>query len=74
VPARIERRISLVTCSESDRLSMGRTDPELADVIVMSAPRSLDVVGATISKISILDCYHISGLSCDPQHAGVRRR
>jgi hypothetical protein len=39
VPARIERRISFVTCSDSDRLSMGRTDPELADAIDMSAPR-----------------------------------
>ena len=35
----MERRISLVTCSDTDRVSMGRTDPELADAIIMLLPR-----------------------------------
>src|ERR1700733_4708480 len=81
VPARIERRISLVTCSDTDRDSMGRTDPELADAIVMSAPigsRGSSPVGSRGSRLfrrryqkyQLLDCYHISGLRCDPRHAG----
>src|SRR5271170_2104566 len=54
-PARIERRISLVTCSDSDRLSMGRTDPELADVTVMSAPAYVGAaLGDDIKNISPL--------------------
>jgi len=50
-PARIERRISLVTCSDSDRVSMGRTDPELADAIVMSG----GLPGRVLPRVGLQD-------------------